>query len=260
MDKESKSEIYFNDFIENLHNKPTISLRDRDYYLKNYSFLKNIIDIMPCALYLLDYQTRTYLYVSEEVKNLIGHTSNDFLTKGHEWLLRQLHPQDLDQFKGEVFEDFVTYVNSLSREQIKSARFSVNYRIKHTDGHYVQFLDQHIVIETDEENNPILILGICTDITVHKTDDKVIFTISEFDIENGNKLISSKSFPRSVKFTEREKEIILLLQKGNSSKLIANHLYISQHTVNTHRKNLLQKYNFKNTSELLSYAMANGIV
>lgn len=261
MSSENKSEVYFNDFIENLHNKPATVLQDKDYYLQKYSFLRKIINILPCSLYLLDYQTQTYWYVSEEVKNLMGYTAEEVMQNGHPWTLGQLHPDDLKEFTGSVFEEFVSYSHSLSREQLENTRFSVNYRFKHKEGHYVQFLDNHIIIDMDESNNPILILGIVTDITPHKKDSRVVFSISEYNSSNGsNELISTKSFPKSIEFTKREKEIIVLLGDGNSSKEIASMLNVSVHTVNTHRKNLLEKYDFKNTSELLSYSMANGIV
>ncbi len=49
----------------------------------------------------------------------------------------------------------------------------------------------------------------------------------------------------------REREIVGLIVKGYSSKEISEKLFISVNTVNTHRRNLLEKNNFKNTKELL---------
>ena len=42
-------------------------------------------------------------------------------------------------------------------------------------------------------------------------------------------------------FTKREKQILLLISKGFTSKTIANSLFISQETVKKHRKNIIQK-------------------
>ncbi|MCC6412773.1 MAG: helix-turn-helix transcriptional regulator [Saprospiraceae bacterium] len=60
--------------------------------------------------------------------------------------------------------------------------------------------------------------------------------------------------------SEREKEIIGLLAEGLSSKLIANHLGLSKHTVDTHRRNLIRKTGAKNTLELAAYCVKAGIV
>ncbi|MCR6642553.1 MAG: LuxR C-terminal-related transcriptional regulator [Sporocytophaga sp.] len=54
--------------------------------------------------------------------------------------------------------------------------------------------------------------------------------------------------------SKREKEVFTLLAQGKTSKQIANELNISTHTVNNHRKNMLQKTNTANVSELMSVA------
>lgn len=51
--------------------------------------------------------------------------------------------------------------------------------------------------------------------------------------------------------SEREKEIAKLICKGKSSQEIADILFISKHTADTHRRRILQKLDIKNTSELL---------
>lgn len=53
------------------------------------------------------------------------------------------------------------------------------------------------------------------------------------------------------KLTEREKEIAELLARGLSTKIIGERLCISFNTVESHRKNLLQKLEAKNTAELI---------
>jgi PAS domain S-box-containing protein len=214
---------------------------------------------MPCAMYLLNYQTQSFTYFSEEVENLIGYTSDEMTKNSHSWALNQIHPDDLKEFTGSVFEDFVTYSHSLNKQQLEKSRFSIYYRFQHKEGHYVQFLDNHIVIETDESNNPLLVLGICTDITPHTKEPKVIFKISEYDSIYGERLIQTKSFPHHEVFTKKEAEIIYLLQKGTTNSDIADFLNISLETVCNTRKNLLERFNFNNTTELLSYCLINGI-
>jgi len=54
-----------------------------------------------------------------------------------------------------------------------------------------------------------------------------------------------------LELSKREREIIELIVKGLSSQEISEKLFISINTVNTHRRNLLKKNNFKSTKELL---------
>jgi DNA-binding NarL/FixJ family response regulator len=52
--------------------------------------------------------------------------------------------------------------------------------------------------------------------------------------------------------TSKEKEIIRFIMDGHSSKQIASFLDVSPRTIDTHRANILAKFNLKNTSELIS--------
>mgnify|MGYP006273738545 CR=1 FL=1 len=62
------------------------------------------------------------------------------------------------------------------------------------------------------------------------------------------------------KLGEREIEVIRLIAQGLTSGEIAERLYISEHTVKTHRKNILRKTELKNTSQLVQFAIKNKIV
>lgn len=60
--------------------------------------------------------------------------------------------------------------------------------------------------------------------------------------------------------SEREIEVLKLLVSGNSNKEIADKLFISTHTVITHRKNISQKTGIKSVSGLTIYAVVNNII
>lgn len=60
--------------------------------------------------------------------------------------------------------------------------------------------------------------------------------------------------------TDREREILQLIGEGNSNKGIAEKLFISVKTVETHRTNLANKLNIHKTAELIQYAIKRGLV
>jgi DNA-binding NarL/FixJ family response regulator len=66
--------------------------------------------------------------------------------------------------------------------------------------------------------------------------------------------------PKQTGITGREKEIVRCLCKGMSSKEIAAALYISKATVDTHRQNLIHKWEVTNTAALLQRAMEEGCI
>ena len=60
--------------------------------------------------------------------------------------------------------------------------------------------------------------------------------------------------------TPKEKEVLSLLAQGFSSKEIASRLFISVHTVESHRKNLRFKFDAKNSSELIMKASSGVLI
>jgi DNA-binding NarL/FixJ family response regulator len=59
--------------------------------------------------------------------------------------------------------------------------------------------------------------------------------------------------------SKREKEILKYIAEEYTTPEIAEKLFISQYTVNTHRKNLISKLGVKNVAGLVKYAFQNGL-
>lgn len=68
----------------------------------------------------------------------------------------------------------------------------------------------------------------------------------------------SNCLPINISF--RELEIIELTANGKSAKEIAKDLFLSTHTVYTHKKNIMKKIGVNTTSELILYAIQNDLV
>jgi len=64
----------------------------------------------------------------------------------------------------------------------------------------------------------------------------------------------SKNSTKSI-LSRREKEILALIAQRKTSKEIADTLFIAKSTIDTHRKNMIQKLNLKGANELLGYAI-----
>ncbi len=60
--------------------------------------------------------------------------------------------------------------------------------------------------------------------------------------------------------TSREKEVLTLIAEGFTNPQIANKLFVSPYTVDSHRKNLLTKFNVNNTAGLIKLAARLGLV
>ena len=67
-------------------------------------------------------------------------------------------------------------------------------------------------------------------------------------------------FRKRLSLSRREQEILELISKGLSSQGIGKTLFISKHTVETHRKNILRKLDFNTSTELVKFAVQQGLV
>lgn len=63
-----------------------------------------------------------------------------------------------------------------------------------------------------------------------------------------------------LKISEREVEIIRLIAQGLTTKEIADQLFLSTHTIVTHRKNIMRKLGISNTAGLVVYAVQEQII
>lgn len=74
-----------------------------------------------------------------------------------------------------------------------------------------------------------------------------------------------KTYERNIKRTvpvlsRREKEILELIAEGYTNPQIAEKLFVSTYTVDTHRKNVLTKLDVKNTAMLIRYAIEHKLI
>ena len=89
-----------------------------------------------------------------------------------------------------------------------------------------------------------------------------VFSKPISDMMTESFLQKESSLPPNQKaeLTKREREILTLVVEGLTSKEIAEKLYISPRTVDTHRSNLMEKLELNNIAELVRFAIKNNLV
>ena len=95
------------------------------------------------------------------------------------------------------------------------------------------------------------------------TGQRYICTETSGKLKNLNKFllgIEDNLRSKDEIFSQREREVLNHLAKGKSSKEIAESLFITERTVESHRKNMIEKGKVKNTVELIAYASSLGII
>jgi DNA-binding NarL/FixJ family response regulator len=77
---------------------------------------------------------------------------------------------------------------------------------------------------------------------------------------NNAKNTNAGDIVKKHQLTSREKEILKLYVNGFTNNEIAEKLNLSVFTVKTHKNNIMQKYNFKSTVEMIKFALRNNII
>ncbi|MDX2070737.1 MAG: response regulator transcription factor [Haliscomenobacter sp.] len=81
-----------------------------------------------------------------------------------------------------------------------------------------------------------------------------------FSMEASTAITTQRSSAQVPVLTSREKEILVLISEGLTNKEIADQLYISPLTVDSHRKNLLAKFTVRNTAALVKLGIEHGLI
>jgi DNA-binding CsgD family transcriptional regulator len=176
-----------------------------------------------------------------------------------EHVVNLIHPEDIDDYK-EAVKVVWEFLLALPAEKRKFYKTSADFRIKVKSGFYKRILQQNTPLQTDKAGNIVLLLMVFTDISHVNTQKGVSAAIISTE-KDGYMIWEAKDIQlkQQLTFSRREREIIKLLAEGFSSKQIAETLHLSEYTVSTHRRNMLDKTNLPNARSLVNYAVSRGM-
>ncbi len=136
--------------------------------------------------------------------------------------------------------------------------FSMTSRFRKRNGEYLRILTDNFIIQTNEKNLVQSILIRYTDLSFLAKSKTVDWKVNSDYLDRES--ISNEVYGENKNiFTDREKEIILLVILGSSNPDIASSLNISKHTVATHRKNIFSKSKCSDPEELKIFCKKNGV-
>lgn len=175
----------------------------------------------------------------------------EFNSSDEDEIYGRFHPEDIVEKRMLEYE-FFKRIDVLSPKEKKLYKATCRIRIKDHNGIY-RFVDNSTqVIELSPEGYMWLIL--CRyDLSPEQNNDG---SINAAIVNTCNGEINKLSFDNKRRniLTQREKEILLLIREGKPSKLIADQLKISIHTVNRHRQNIIEKLSVGNSVEAVTAA------
>ncbi len=232
--------------------------KEKEILNKHIEMLSWLARVSNSGITLFDSKVGQHLYTSFNFNDLLGYDMHAVENEGNDYFNKRIHPDDIvilarngEYVYGLIDNGFIS---------IDYYKLINEYRVLNKDGFYIRVIEQHQVIERDEDGRLWLSLGVMDispdqhefngvkcQILNYKTGE--IFSIQSFMKEHEHNPLSL-----------RETEVLKMVGDGLSSKEISTKLFISIHTVNTHRQRILEKLSANNSLEAVKYASELGLI
>lgn len=243
-----------------------LQIQDLDRVVNLNQQTNNIFNHCVPGMYLLDYTSGRYLLVSKSMKMMLGFDRDYFIEGGLSLTLENYQPEHLRVFNEEIFPDRLEVLKKIPCQEHSNYVFSYNFQFKTKKGNYINLLQRNCFVKSDEKGNPLLSFGVVTNVDHYKNENPIIQTVEKInatDYLGDSEIVLKKAYfmrEEDRLFTKREKELLPWIADGLTSKEIADRLFISEYTVINHRRNMMEKCNAKNVTELISFAYRHRII
>lgn len=241
--------------------KQCLSATDIDYAIweRDKSMLHQLSKISRSCAFVVDVYKCNYTYASSNFVDLLGYDSHkiETLERQGDYLESRIHPDDRAQL-ATLQVTLAQFIYNLPLEQRNDYSNIYSFRMLNARQQYIRVTSRHQVLEQDRNGKAWLIIG-NMDISPNQKDFETV-DCAVLNLKNGE-IFSPSLLPLpSANLTNREIEILRLIQKGLLSKEIADKLCISIHTVNIHRQNLLRKLGVQNSIEAIRLGQEVGLL
>jgi DNA-binding CsgD family transcriptional regulator len=232
--------------------------------LENYDLLENL-NVLPDRVGgIWDSHSFTYPRIGDNIEGVFGYKVSE-LGNQRVFLLSKLclnhmaWPILMSNFMRNVIN---IHVNQVEPRDILVC--SVGVKIKHKAGHFIRLLNIHRCLVLDKNSCTGLWFGYTIDVT-HLLKSDGYWSRCTIDSSATNHIYHGLSqemynIRKGDIISEREKEILQLIAQNKSTKEVADLLFISPSTVETHRKNMIKRTCSRDTTSLIHIARMLGII
>lgn len=239
-----------------------VSIGDIQPYLDKFNLMDELAPVGSSFFIIVNLTTYKYEFLGSN-QELVTNYDNDYVKEeGVRFLVSNVHPDDGAFIIKNGYTKFVEILQQSGRH-LPNTILHCNFRFRHKDGHYVHLVEQDQLLDMgDESNSNYILTYICEIPYVEPFRGTVL--IKEVDITGKIcKIIYEDSYHKPSNIAElsnREYDIVRLIARGKNNYEIADTLFISHNTVQTHRKNILEKMEMHSMNQVVATVIARGMV
>jgi DNA-binding CsgD family transcriptional regulator len=201
-------------------------------------------------------KTQKAEYISPNVKDMFGYNeTSDSLLGMMLWMKLVVWEHIFYPiYAFRIHQKFMKAIPMNERINVKI--FYCGLKLKNRWGRILRLFVQTNPLETDEESEAVRTLSLCHDIAPYLKNNDWWIRYSYGEKPQKVKYhhsVGNKSFDHDI-LSEREIEILKLIAEGYESKEIADKLFLSKVTIDTHRRNMIERMGVIDTTALMHLA------
>ncbi len=203
-------------------------------------FFEKIISEAEASIVIFDLNSLKAVWSNDTLRRFLGLKASKSLTCEEVQLM--YHPAD---------QNFLLEMRSFFKSNPRGL-FTAFYQFQKPGGYYGWFYTTAKLFRNDPVSGVFEVLGVTIDFSENLTYSKNLKLFAQDKLQ----VINKKQISR---ITPREKQMIKYFANGFSTREMAELLGLSFHTINNHRKNILNKLDLKNLASLVNFAVENGL-
>lgn len=206
--------------------------------------------------YILDFTRLIIVFTSKRCEQMLGLKPEEMDARH---IFGKTHPDDHQRHNVSRSKVFQLTNDIFMNPNEDYAIVSSNYRFLNLQGEYRNLLVQGYIFKSEKPEPNIFGILVHTDIEwfgeiKYGSNNYIGKDLNHFRLPDKELILEG------CILTEREFQIIKLIKEGLSSKQIGEKIYLSSHTIDTHRRNILKKTKKSNIAELVIDLMERGVI
>ncbi len=224
--------------------------------IKNFPLL-DIANSSQSTFAIYDFREMKPIYITENVREIIGLSRDEYLKVGARLMFSKLLPShsSFPLLASKKTESILRNIGSSEKQNVFATVCGLS--LEHPEKGYIKILMQQYFMDCENNNISPRVLSTMRDVSHLQKDDFYWFRLTH---GKSNELVTvyhnkDEKVGNSMDIISvREKEVLLLIERGLETDEIAQALSISRNTVNNHRQNMLNRLGARDTTALIELA------